>query len=448
MLNKSILKIILLLIHSSFCLAQIPETLIRSSRSSNSTMLRDSATRSVELVPNFSFDAQQHGNYIAYIKNEITVFWPKTGQVIQRSNNNSSYLKFKGKCTDLDVDSLWIEAIPVYSGANVTKKIFCNALGEFSDSLLLIGGDYIIKLKDLISNGQIVTIPKYAKGISRVGVGEVFMLWGHSFMGGDGFGVSAQNELSRATKTFIFDTLYNFSFFQNLAQMPIEYKKIDTASVGPFAEKSWIAGMLADSLASKFGVPVLMYSTAFGGSNIYQNKQNITNQPFGYTWFGGGSWQNNGFPFKNVQAAFEHFIPHTGLRAILVAHGVNDHDNNNNGGNRLDFQQNFQLVINRIRNVETPNVPNLAFILGFEDGGFTDINNQLLNLINSDVNIHEGIDLRNSNTHGPWRDDGYGFQRGHFKGLLGLEKYGNLWNTVITTGLINSITPITPYFTN
>lgn len=443
--KNHLLWLFLILSFNSF--SQVSENINRNSSPSAATNLVDSATRSIELMPNFLWDANDFGTlYSAKIVQEIFVEWPKPGQVVQRNNSNVAPLQIKGHCSDLDVDSVKVTVSVIEGGAAKSKNFFVDAEGKFSGTIDLNGGDYLVTVSDYYYQGLLVLNPQYTCEISRVGIGEVILLWGHSFMEGPNNlpGQAAVSERARTIKTFIFQEDNYYQYFQNLEEMPFEFKKIDENSVGPFAKTSWIAGIIADSLVNRLDVPVLMYSTAFGGSNIYQNRQNITNQPFGYTWFGNGSWQNNGFPFKALQASFSKYIPHTGVRGVVVHHGSNDVNNASNGGNYNDFQSNYEFVLNRIRTVEAYNNTDLAFVINVEGQDSNVLNPQIENIINNDPNIHLGVDLRDPSTLGPWREFGNG--GGHFEGQAGLEKYAELWTDVLTVPLINSMTPIMTSF--
>ncbi|MCF8342738.1 MAG: hypothetical protein K9I82_17305 [Chitinophagaceae bacterium] len=101
---------------------------------------------------------------------------------------------------------------------------------------------------------------------------------------------------------------------------------------------------------------VLIYSSAFGGSRIIQNKQNIANEPFDEPWF--PNFEENDFPFRAVQSKTQQYIAKTGLRGVLVHHGINDVPFAN------QLESNFQYVINQIRNTEM-NLPNSSFFLSF-----------------------------------------------------------------------------------
>ncbi|MDP5120687.1 MAG: hypothetical protein NWQ46_03775, partial [Spirosomaceae bacterium] len=299
---------------------------------------------------------------------------------------------------------------------------------------------------ELYTNGIFVnTNSARSASLARVGIGEVLLMWGHSFMAGPGGGtsISSNDQRSRTIPTVLANPDYpNNNFFQNIPELPLQFKPMDEGQVGPFGMESWFFSGLADTLINRLQVPVLIYSAAFGGSNIYQNYKNIRNEPFGYTWFGNGIWQNNGFPFKPIEATFGRYVPVTGLRGIITAHGVND--NSTLYADPVNFASNFNFVINHIRTVSANNAPNLAFMLGMEDDQFNAINNQLVNIINNDPNIFMGIDLRDPATHGSWRDDSYGTDRGHFINMLGLEKYLGLWANAIQNSFFTNTTPIVP----
>jgi hypothetical protein len=437
--KKLILTLVCSVVFNVGIIAQVPQYIKRYSGSAKTAHLRDSVVNAIILNPGFQWIARSDTTYLGVaIKPAINIEWPKAGQIIQRANDNKAWLYVKGTCNPL-IDSVKITATPISGGATKSKNLKVTN-GIFEGAIQLIGGDYMLAATELYNNGSLVTTNAHLSSVSRVGVGEVLMAWGHSFMTGS-IGTNARDLRSRTIPTVRNNPDYpNNNFFQNISELPVTFKHLDEGQVGPFAEESWIFSGLADTLVNRLQVPVLIYSAAFGGSNIYQNAKNIKGEPFGYTWFGDGVWQNNGFPFKSVKATFEQYVPVTGLRGVFAAHGVNDHVGNHN--EPVDFTSNFNHVIDHIRTVAAGNSPNLAFILGMEDANFSAINNQLVNIINNDPDIYMGIDLRDPTTHGSWRDDSYGTDRGHFVGTLGLEKYLGLWANAIQNSFFTNTTPI------
>jgi hypothetical protein len=443
---KSEKKLVLILLCSlAFnvgVIAQVPQYIKRYSEPAKEAHLRDSVVNSIVLNPGFQWIARPDITYLGVaVKPAINIEWPKERQVIQRANDNKAWLYVKGSC-DLDIDSVKITATSIIGGITKSKNFKANG-GTFEGAIQLTGGEYQFTAKELYSNGAYVNvISARSSYLGRVGVGEVLLAWGHSFMTGN-IGTNSTDLRSRTIPAVYENPDYpNNNFFQNIPELPMEFKSMDEDEVGPFGLKSWILSGLADTLVNRLQVPVLIYSSAFGGSNIYQNYKNIRNEPFGYTWFGDGVWQNNGFPFKTVEATFGRYVPVTGLRGVITAHGVNDHTGENN--EPVDFTTNFNYVINHIRTVTANNASNLAFMLGMEDGNFSAINNQLVNIINNDPNIYMGIDLRDPATYGTWRDDSYGANRGHFIGQQGLEKYLGLWANAIQNSFFTNTTPIIP----
>lgn len=423
--------------------AQVQQKVERYSEPTSQSHVRDSVTNFIQLNPGFGWTARPDTTYLGVaVKPPVNIEFPKERQIIQRGNDNKAWLYVKGSC-EPNIDSLKITATSVAGGTTKSKNLKATN-GIFEGAIQLTGGDYQFTATELYTNGVLVNI-NTARSVSlaRVGVGEVLLMWGHSFMTGED-GTNAIDLRSRTIPTIRENADYpNNNFFQNINDLPLEFNQLDEGQVGPFATKSWIFSGLADTLVNRLQVPVLIYATAFGGSNIYQNYKNIRNEPFGYTWFGDGIWQNNGFPFKSVAATFERYVPVTGLRGIITAHGVND--NSTLYADPVNFASNFNFVINHIRTVSANNAPNLAFMLGLEDGQFDVINNQLENIINNDPNIYMGIDLRDPATHGEWRDDfSYGENRGHFRGLQGLEKYLGLWANAIQNSFFTNTTPIAP----
>jgi hypothetical protein len=407
--------------------SQIPLHNTRNYLSNSSTKL-DSAQRSITLEPNFSWVATNGKYYQTVItEGDLIVDWPKKNQVFQRQNNNQGWIYIKGSCTNLNIDSVRISAVVVQGGASKTKNVSVDAQGLFEGALLLNGGDYNIEISEFFSNGGLKSNP-VKKIISRVGVGEVLLIWGHSFMEGDNISQAANDPRSRTVK----NAFPTNPYFPNLSVLPFNFEKINT-DLGPFNSTSWIFGALADTLVNRLNVPVLIYSSAFGGSRVIQNKQNINNEPFDEPWF--ANFEENDFPFRAVQAATQQYVPKTGLRGVLVHHGIND------ASFTSQLQSNYEFVINRIRNYEA-NHATLAFFLAFEHAGFPSVNDPIQNIVNNDPYIFPGVDLRDPATIGPWRDTGYGCNGcGHFVGTSGLNKYLELWKDVIPNSFFSTTTP-------
>lgn len=352
---------------------------------------------------------------------------PLPGQVFQRSNENLTAIPIRGNVFG-PIDSVLITATECETRVVYKKYAVVNPQYQtFTVDFALPPGDYrwTFGVNEKVDSKEVE--------IKRAGIGEVFLVWGHSFMQGPlGNGQKAEDPRSRTVKTFYNDPVIDPNgIFQNISSLPIIFEQITAENLGPFQNHSWIYGALADSLVKKLQMPVLIYSAAFGGSNIYQNRQNIVNEPFGYTWFRGGVLQENGFPFKVLSVVFQRYVPVTGLRAILVHHGLNDSGSLLDKENSIHFKANFKTVINQIRNVEVGGFP-ISLFLAKEDAQYIDINQQIEALMQEEPAIYRGLDLTNPETVGPWRDDNPGGTgRGHFIGSEGLKQYLKGWHAAL-----------------
>lgn len=411
---------------SIVCQAQFYQSKSRTSPLTASPTI-DIRTQRIELNPGFLVAPGQV--YEARInplwQGMDSVYSPLPGHVFQRSNEALTSIPIRGKVFG-PVDSVLVTATSWETGVSYQKKFFVSPQPKtFDGTWALPPGDYAWHF--VPSGGGSAK----SSEITRAGIGEVFLAWGHSFMQGPGIGQAAQDPRSRTIKTYFDIPEYNNNFFQNIPALPVTFEQITARDLGPFCRDSWIFGALADSLVRQLQMPVLIYSVAFGGSSVYQNRQNLVNEPFGYPWFGEGVLQLNGFPYRPITAVFQRYVPLTGLRAIWVHHGVNDHNNDFNGGDRWQFEANFLTVIQHIRQTEAPNHP-IPFFLAREDSQYTEINQQIASLIQSVPQVYPGLDLRDEQWVGPWRDGNPGGEnRGHFIGELGLQQYLRGWHETL-----------------
>ncbi len=433
-MKKLLLSIVFILFMNFVCRGQIPLTKNRVNYN-NTGILQDSAQKSISILPTTSITSIGGKTYETFITNgDIIMEWPKPGQVYQRDNSNKGWVYIKGTSTNPLIDSLLIQTLPIEGGIGKSKAIKRPLNGNFETAIELVGGDYEIRVIEYYSQNKYLT-KGVRKSIFRVGVGEVLMVWGHSFVSAVDEDapnpvVPAQRERSRTIK----NVFPGNPFFTNIPGLPFTFMKIE-GDLGPFNSYPWSWGIVADSLVDRLNVPVLIYSSAFGGSNIFMNRKNILNEPFGFTWFnyGGQLFQDFGFPYRAVQAVFQQYTPQTGIRGVLVQHGVNDQST----GREAMFRDDYLFVLNTIRNNEA-NFSNMPFFLAYEDLNFSQINNQIQEILTNPgtyPDFRQGIDLRDISTRGPWRNEN---GQGHFVGMLGLKKYAELWINAIPNSFFNS----------
>lgn len=419
--------------------AAINESLTRTGPPTPSTT--DSVRTYILLKPGFSVAATTGTFYKAVIATkQIEVDFPKPNQIIQRNNSNQGLLRILGTC---DSNAVAVEAqlIPV-QGGTVQNGTFPAAFGKYRDSLWVTGGDYRLIVKTIIRyvSSEAGNVPVYgtSRTVERVGVGEVLVLWGHSFMSGD----PGYDEPSSDARVRTVATVRNPAIpgepgkLQNLDDLPFTFQPITNSNIGPFGVHSWMWGRFGDTLARRLNVPILLYMVSYGGSNVWMNAKNIKREMFGFDWFNGQDqyWM----PYRPVEAAFYKYIPITGIRGVLAEHGGNDVAPEF----LTTLYENFVFVINHTRTVQT-NHPSLAFKLSKEGVDFLNLNSSVVNdkiqqVLNTVPNTSLGIDLSNSDTQGPWRDnDG----KGHFRGKLGHDKYLELWKAAVPNSFFTTTAP-------
>ncbi len=419
--------------------AAINGSLTRDSPPTPSTT--DSARTYILLRPGFSVSATTSTFYKAVIATkQVEVNFPKPNQIIQRNNSNQGLLRILGTC---DSNAVAVEAqlTPVQGGI-AQNGTFPATLGKYGDSLWVTGGDYRLVVKTIVRyvSSEAGNVPVYGttRTVERVGVGEVLVLWGHSFMAGD----PGYDEPSSDPRVRTVETVRNPDIpgepgkLQNLDDLPYSFQPITNSNIGPFGVHSWMWGRFGDTLALRLNVPILLYMVSYGGSNVWMNAKNIQRERFGFDWFNGQDqyWM----PYRPVEAAFYKYIPITGIRGVLAEHGGNDV-----GPDFLPtLYENFLLVINHTRTVQT-NHPSLAFKLSKEGVDFLNqnsfaVNEKIQQVLNTVPNTSVGIDLSDPATQGPWRDyDG----RGHFRGKSGHDKYLELWTAAVPNSFFTTTTP-------
>ncbi|MFN8347344.1 MAG: hypothetical protein U0X91_20235 [Spirosomataceae bacterium] len=420
--------------------AAVSESLVRDSPPPTPSTV-DSVNNYILLRPGFSVSATATAFYKAVIvAKQIEVDFPKPNQIIQRNNSNQGLLRLSGTC---DSNAVAVEAqlIPVQGGV-AQSVTFAAVNGHYKDSLWLTGGDYRLVVKTIArytSSGS-GTVPVYgtSRTVERVGVGEVLLLWGHSFMSGDpGYDEPASDARVRTVVTVRNPALpHEPGKLQSLDALPYTFQAVTNSNIGPFGVHSWMWGRFGDTLALRLNVPILLYMASYGGSNVWMNMKNIKREPFGFDWFNGQDqfWM----PYRPVEAAFYKYIPITGIRGVLAEHGGNDVSTQF----LTTLYENFVFVINHTRTVQA-NHASLAFKLSKEGVDFLNQNSAVVNekiqqVLNTVPNTSLGIDLSDPATQGPWRDDN---GRGHFRGKSGHDKYLELWKDVVPNSFFTTTTP-------
>lgn len=340
---------------------------------------------------------------------------PYANCVYQRGSDGAALVPVAGTVA-AGVDNVTCTFTPVNGGKLTVQTLPVDKDGNFGGAVSLPGGWYSFDVPGVGS-------------IFRVGAGEVLIAFGHSFIQG-GHDQSHQLPATDERSITLLDTL---------GTVENKFGKI-TGPVGPFHEYPDAWGQLADRLVKRLGVPVMIYGCGYGGSNIEQNYQVVTGanprtaKPPGYDYQAqlGRTRQ----PLEPLESVFRNYVPHTGVRALLVEHGYNDR-----GTDTATFEQRFRAVFDYIRQHYA--VPELPIVLVQEQ--LTAVPNTLYDiptaqgladLIKTYPDTYPGPDFNGSEWAGMFS------QHNHLFGPA-IDLYAQQWDQSLTAAFFTDNTPYT-----
>ncbi len=248
---------------------------------------------------------------------------PLSRQIIQRGNNNAAYVSLIGSYSSSPGPAkIRARLVPVVTGQGVAtdwqELSFAN--GQFSGKLLGRGGWYKIDIEALTS----YNVAQESASVDRFGIGEVFCVVGHSVaQGGVDYVPGTSDD---RVSTIPLETTVDASPHVKtgkIEDMPaVKFVQFGTGvRPAPFGPNNYFWSDFGGRLAARLGVPVQIYQTAFGGTNLEQwakSSQGIAVPVFSLT-------PSLLFPYVNLKHVLQAYVPITGLRALLIDHGQNDY---------------------------------------------------------------------------------------------------------------------------
>jgi hypothetical protein len=352
------------------------------------------------------------------MQSSLTLQEPFESCVYQRDNSNIGRIPVAGKVAP-GVESVRAVLTPI-SGPQISyiiQSIAVDKDGNFGGAVEAPGGVYTLS----VSVGSVVNI------IDRVYVGEIFVLFGHSFMQG---GHDQSHQLPATDDRVI-------TLLDGLDERSYKFGKL-TDRVGPFHSSPDAWGQLGDKLVKRLGVPVLIYGCAYGGSNVAQNYEVITgvnprtSKPPGYDYQAKIGHERQ--PLLPLEDVMQNYVSKTGVRAVLIEHGYNDR-----GTSTEVFVQRFKAVIDYIRN--TYQKPDLAVVLVQEqltpvDGTLYDVPTAqgLKTLIADYPHVYPGPDFNQAQWAGMFA------AHDHLFGPA-IDQFATDWNNSLNASFFSTSTP-------
>ena len=242
---------------------------------------------------------------------QVNIDYPSNRAVFQRDKNNNATIYIAGSYTKIiDRVEAILNAVNGGSSTNwITIQSNLNG-GVYSGSIDATGGWYELQVRGW-NGDQLVGSAQ----ISKVGIGEVFLISGQSNAqgynnyGGPGAGDDRVNCINT----------YNNNRPNSELDYP-EFSHLDSDSyIAPRGNSAWSWGKLGDLLAGRLGVPILFYNVGWYGSAAKNWRESIKGTA--YSVYNGEAFYPSGAPYNNLRSVFQTYVPMTGIRAVLWFQG-------------------------------------------------------------------------------------------------------------------------------
>lgn len=167
--------------------------------------------------------------------------------------------------------------------------------------------------------------PKTTAVVERLGVGEVFIVVGHSVAHGGRTNLPGAVDdrvntiawpASSSEKRQEYERTANPSLLPPLLGTPFT----NNVHPAPFGHGTYFWSRFAEHIAERENVPVLLLNAAFGGTSLEHWSKSARGEKFEHSFVR----SHLRMPYINLHHALREYAAHTGVRAILADQGQND----------------------------------------------------------------------------------------------------------------------------
>lgn len=263
------------------------------------------------------------GSYVSTAEAGIAVSFPTKNTIIQRDQSNRGRLYVSGTCT-FPYATLEARLISLSPGGGVEGPWVPLTLpaqqGTFSGSLVAQGGWYTLEIRGTLSTGEVDTV-----SVQPVGIGEVFLVAGHS----NAMGLPDLGAKSPSDRVVSFNALNKFLNGDNITvapnlPMPVSHFEPLKAEnrIFPSGESAWYWGELGAQLVARLGVPVLFMNAGWAAANSFNWRESAEGRNT-MNMYVGKDWPNRQ-PYSNLINTLRYYHSWLGIRSVLWFHGEND----------------------------------------------------------------------------------------------------------------------------
>ena len=273
----------------------------------------------------------------------LLISMPVSRIVYQRSNENIAMIQVIGTVPE-KATLIQARLVTRTTGQGTTTKWKTIARnipkGMFSGLLKGSSGWYNLEVRALNGKQTMAVV-----AVERVGIGEVFVITGHSVAQGGGINIEGAMDDRVSTirleeKSPRFETYLKTGDPQYLPELEFVQAATGIAHA-PFGHNNYFWSKFGEILAQKENVPVLIYNAGFGGTSLEHWAKSSQHILFEHGFVRSALRM----PYINLLNALVKYIPSTGIRAILSDQGQNDSGQKNADS----IVQNYQTVIRQAR---------------------------------------------------------------------------------------------------
>lgn len=256
----------------------------------------------------------------AAAKVPLSVASPANRLVFQRDQNGSSVLPVSGSCAwpDAAVEARLIDVATGKAGdwtavGTVQKDL------SFRGKLRSSAGWYSLEVRAR-SGGNSASAT-----VERVGVGEVFVVVGHSVAHGGSINLPGAKDDRVSTIALPpgdreTQRQYKFTGDSRFLPDPVGAHFGNGVQPAPAGNGTYFWAAFAEHVAKAQNVPVLLLNAAFGGTNLEHWAKSARGEPFAHPFVNASIRM----PYIRLEHALTKYCAVTGLRTILADHGQND----------------------------------------------------------------------------------------------------------------------------
>lgn len=272
----------------------------------------------------------------------ITINWPVSRMVFQRSANNEAIIPVRGR-VEANTTRLLGRLIARQGGQTTDWREASLQNGSFQVNIPAKGGFYDLELVAL--NG-IDELQRQRR--ERIGVGEVFIIAGQS----NNYGEPGKQLAATDDRVSVLNHWPGHDGNLDEQSMPMNFAQAGSGTFCGPRNPLFIWGGLGDRLVAQLGVPVLFLGAAHPGSST----KNWREAAQGLERVTGRDWNNN-LPYRPLRLTLQHYARHLGVRSVLWHQGESDNKYQTADG----YAQNMRILINKTR--EDSQLPNLSWTI-------------------------------------------------------------------------------------